>query len=263
MAIAKLSDLRVLVTRPEDRSADFAAALRAAGAEVVLQPLLNIAPLTAAEHGAAMQKSHSILLNLDEYQRLIFISVNAVQFGVEQIEQYWPQWPVGIEVYAIGAATAAALADRDVTVHQRALAMNSESLLSCSGLQNVAKSKILIVRGVGGREYLAEELKKRGALVDYVECYQRCKPSIDGEQLREVVSARRVNMVALNSGETLSYFTELMGEEAFSYPILVPGARVEELARAQGYCSIVQAENAGTEASITALECYANNNTPI
>ena len=258
MATAKLSNLRVLVTRPADRSAEFGAALSEAGAKVVLQPLLDIAPLLSPEHDAIIQHSRSVLMSLDRYQRLIFISVNAVQYGLDQIDQYWPQWPMDIEVYAIGAATAAALAERDVNVQHSALAMNSESLLACAELQNIARTKILIVRGVGGREYLADELTKRGAIVDYVECYQRGKPDIDGGQLRVLLLQHSINVVALNSGETLGHFTELMGVAAFNYPVLVPGPRVAEIAKAQGYRIVIQADNAGTTASIAALEHYAD-----
>ncbi|WP_269618856.1 uroporphyrinogen-III synthase [Zhongshania sp. BJYM1] len=263
MALAKLNSLRVLVTRPADRSAELAAALTAAGAECVLQPLLDIAPLTQADHGEAIQKSRSLLMNLDRYQCVIFISVNAVQYGLDQIEQYWPQWPMDIDVFAIGAATAAALAERDVVVRHSALAMNSESLLACAELQNIAQAKILIVRGVGGREYLATELTKRGAIVDYVECYQRCKPDIDGGQLRALLLQHRINMVALNSGETLSHFTELLGSVAFAYPVLVPSPRVATLAKNQGYQSVIEAENAGTAASLAALQRYVESNPSI
>ena len=260
MATAKLSNLRVLVTRPADRSAEFAAALGSAGAEVVLQPLLDIVPLSSPEHDAAIQKGRRLLMDLDRYQQLIFISVNAVQYGLDQIEQYWPQWPLGIQVYAIGAATAAALAERDIRVHQSAPAMNSESLLASDDLQCLKNSKVLIVRGVGGREYLAAELASRGAEVDYVECYQRSRPDIGGGQLRALLLQHRINVVALNSGETLNHFTKLMGAEALNYPVLLPSARVADIAREQGYRQIIQADNAGTTASLAALANYAENN---
>lgn len=260
MATAKLNNLRVLVTRPADRSAEFAAALTAAGAVPVLQPLLNIAPLSLPEHEDAIKKSRSLLMNLDSYQSLIFISVNSVHHGLDQIEQYWPQWPIDIDVYAIGGATAAALAERDITVRHSAQAMNSESLLACSDLQDINRSKILIIRGVGGREFLATELMTRGAVVDYAECYQRCKPDIDSGQLQALLLQHKINMVALNSGETLSHFTELMGAAALPYPVLVPSSRVADIAKAQGYQTVIQADNAATAASLVALKHYVQNN---
>lgn len=263
MATVKLNNLRVLVTRPADRSAEFAAALTAAGAVSVLQPLLNIAPLSLPEHQAEIKQCRSLLMNLDSYQSLIFISVNSVHHGLDQIEQYWPQWPMDIDVYAIGGATAAALAERDITVRHSAQAMNSESLLACGDLQHINKSKILIIRGVGGREFLATELRKRGAVVDYAECYQRCKPDIDSGQLQALLLQHKINMVALNSGETLSHFTELMGAAALPYPILVPSSRVADIAKAQGYQTVIQADNAATAASLTALKHYVQNNPSI
>ena len=73
-----LASLRVLVTRPVERSAELVAALTAAGAKVLTQPLLNIAPLTAPRHEAELQRSRQLFMNLDCYQHLIFISVNAL-----------------------------------------------------------------------------------------------------------------------------------------------------------------------------------------
>ncbi|WP_101758476.1 hypothetical protein [Oceanicoccus sp. KOV_DT_Chl] len=40
--------------------------------------------------------------------------------------------------------------------------MDSETLLQHAQLQSVKQQKILIVRGIGGREYLAEQLTARG-----------------------------------------------------------------------------------------------------
>ena len=45
--------------------------------------------------------------------------------------------------------------------------------------------EVLIVRGAGGREYLKDELERRGARVRYATVYRRLKPAADigGEQV--------------------------------------------------------------------------------
>jgi len=252
-----LADLRVLITRPADRSAELQAALTAAGASVLVQPLLTISPLAADTHAAELQRSRQLLMNLDNYQHLVFISVNAVHYGMELIEQFWPQWPMDVKVHAIGAATAAALRARDLDVEDvDDAAMNSESLLAKEGLQQLAKQKILIVRGVGGREYLAEQLSARGAQVDYAECYQRSSPEIDGVQFRALLRLQQINMVCVNSGETLLHFKTLLGNMAAEYPVIVPSERVAEMALELGFSRVIQAENAGTPATLAALQAY-------
>jgi len=254
-----LASLRVLVTRPVERSAELVAALTAAGAKVLTQPLLNIAPLTAPHHEAELQRSRQLFMNLDCYQHLIFISVNAVSYGIEAIEQFWPQWPVGVKVHAIGAATAAALAARHIDVDTvDNVAMNSESLLATPVLQHLQDQKVLIVRGLGGREYLAEQLAARGAQVDYAECYQRLSPELDREQFHTLLRRQDINIVCVNSGETLHYFHSLLQDAALSYRVLVPGERVASLAVALGFTQVIQAENAGTAATLAALRGFVN-----
>lgn len=263
MAIANPPDLvgvRVLITRPADRSAALLAALRAAGAKAVSQPLLEITPLSAVEHRLEIQACRQRLMNLDCYQHLIFISVNAVKHGLEAIEQLWPQWPIGVKVHAIGTATATALADRDVDVEAvDRVAMNSESLLASPMLQYLQDQKVLIVRGLGGREYLAEQLAARGAQVDYAECYQRLPSRLDREQLLQLLRRQNINIVCLNSGETLEHFTALLADAARHYTVLVPGERVASMAEGLGFKRVIQAENAGTAATLAALRHYVEN----
>ncbi|GAA4093989.1 uroporphyrinogen-III synthase [Zhongshania borealis] len=256
-SLPDLADLRVLVTRPSDRSTELVTALTVAGAEVLSQPLLNIAPLAADSHGAELQRCRQLFMNLDSYQHLIFISVNAVHYGLDAIDQFWPQWPLGVQVHAIGQATAAALAARDIDVQLADdVAMNSESLLATPALQHLQGQKVLIVRGLGGREYLAEQISARGAQVDYAECYQRKSPELDSRQFHALLLQNNINIVCVNSGETLHYFSTLLAELALNYTVLVPGERVARLAESLGFTQIIQAENAGTAATLAALRRY-------
>ena len=50
---------------------------------------------------------------------------------------------------------------------------DSEGLIALAALQNVARKNVLIIRGDGGRELIAEKLSDRGASVHYFESYRR------------------------------------------------------------------------------------------
>ena len=126
---------RVLVTRPAgDASDTLCAAIKAAGYEVYSQPLLE---LTALPQVNAAQRQ--LLLNLDLYQHVIFISANAVRFGMALVNDYWPQLPVGTSWYAIGAATAAVLAHHGIAAITPGNVMSSEGLLAVPALQVQAR----------------------------------------------------------------------------------------------------------------------------
>ncbi len=246
--------LGVLITRPEGRNGDLQAALERAGARVCVQPLLDIQPLADSE--PEWQASRRRLMDLDLYRHLIFISVNAVEQGLLRIESLWPQWPQGLQCYGVGEATRAALANCGLPLQlvDSIGANDSESLLACPSLQNVAGDGVLIVRGVGGRETLATKLRERGARVDYAECYRRRPVAHAAERLAEIFRAGEVEVVCLNSGDTLKYFCEctdtaLRGQLA----VVVPGARVARLAQDAGFQQVLCAENAGTAATLAAI----------
>ncbi len=82
---------RILVTRPAHQAAGQATLLESLGAEPVLLPLLEIKPVTESDSGFNLLKSR--VMDLDLYQKVIFISGNAVTYGIDLIDQYWPQLP--------------------------------------------------------------------------------------------------------------------------------------------------------------------------
>ncbi len=42
------------------------------------------------------------VLNLDHFDLLFFVSTNAAKLGIALINDYWPQFPVQISLYAVG-----------------------------------------------------------------------------------------------------------------------------------------------------------------
>ncbi|MDO7639426.1 MAG: uroporphyrinogen-III synthase, partial [OM182 bacterium] len=150
----------VLVTRPQHQQAELISAFESHGAQTIALPLLQIAPPSTGEPAATLRRS---LLELDLFDTLIFISTNAVRAGVAAIEDYWPQFPVGIQVVAIGPTTAALAQELlccEVTI--AAGGVTSEDLLSSGVLDNLKGKRVGIFRGEGGRDTLAEGIRDRG-----------------------------------------------------------------------------------------------------
>lgn len=248
---APLQGRRILITRPAGRADALRAALAAAGAEVTHLPLLTITPLSETADAAACARLRQLILELDRYQRVIAASVNAVEQGFEWIVRYWPQLPVGIRWYGIGAATAAALAAEGVAVAAAPTAsMTSEALLAEPDFAALAGERVLILRGIGGRGLLAETLTARGARVDFAECYHRGPPALDASAQAEL-SSSAFDAVSLNSGETLAHFAAATAVR--SVPIVVPSQRVADAARELGFGYVATAANAGDDATVAAL----------
>ena len=283
----------MICTRPREQNESWQRRLIDAGFNSIVQPLLEIKPLTDLSQ---IQKIKQTTLNLDHYQKIVFVSQNAVRFGLDCIESYWPECPLGISWFAVGSKTAevlkAGLQQRlncfsqvnetvGTEIKVAKGAMNSESLLAMPELGNVAQEKILIARGLGGRPHLAEVLTERGASVDLWELYERSVPDDVVKHYRKLFSQYKNTDVSqlvfsIFSGETLENFdstitgvlSNILTFDSENHDqlvhlvkmiktkswILVPGNRVNQLAKNKGFKNIICAENASENAMVSALK---------
>lgn len=250
-----LAQYHFLVTRPLAQAQPWAKQLEALGASVTLQPMLVIEPVSSEQDQRAIINR---ILAFDEYQKAIFISQNAVHYGLQWLDEYWPQLPIGVEFFAIGKVTAERLFEQtELLVQSATQAMNSEALLELQALQTLQDQKILIFRGQGGRDYLAKELEARGASVDYCELYQRKAPSKEQALNQVFRQTSKQAVVVVHSGETLGNLQSMIqGDDLLwlqQQPLLVPGQRVAQLAKSAGFSRTIVAENATHESMLEAL----------
>lgn len=246
--MAALAGLHVLNTRPAHQAAELTAALRAAGATVSELPLLAITPLPLAP---AAQR---LLLDLDRYDGVFFVSANAARLGREAMADYWPQWPHRLPAYAVGARTAAALADPAIPVRLPARA-DSEGLLALPELAQVAGRRFLLCRGDGGRELLADTLRARGATVDVLALYRREWPAAAAVQWAALADAPP-DVVVLTSPEAQRHWQALAGTAALAPCWLVVSPRMAAAAQAAG-ARVRCAAGADTASLLAALQAPA------
>ena len=243
----------VLVTRPAGQAGPLCAALRELGFVVHHQPLLVLEPLQELPPHI---RQH--LLDLDRYQHVIFISANAVRFGLAWIDDYWPQLPVGINWYAIGGSTASLLADRGLEPITPGAEMSSEGLLAVPELAQVEGDRVLIVKGEGGRETLRQVLAGRGARVDELSCYRRCSPSLAPGQMAAKIEDWGIQLILISSGEGLHNLLALLSKEESTkfrdIGLVVPSLRVEKMAREAGFTQVARTTNASDEAVLDFLQ---------
>ncbi|MGZ8256727.1 MAG: uroporphyrinogen-III synthase, partial [Gallionella sp.] len=96
-----LRGLRVLVTRPQAQAQSLASGINALGGHAIVLPLLAIC---AVENPHALQQQ---LAHLAEFDLAIFISPNAVQYGMAAIAAAQASLPK--KVATIGASSAQSL----------------------------------------------------------------------------------------------------------------------------------------------------------
>ena len=204
---ARLRGIGVVLTRPRVQSEPVAAALAAAGARVIVFPTLDIVPTPLDA------PSQSSLEALPGSALAIFVSANAVEHGLAAARQRGP-WPAEVPVATVGLATAAQLRREGFeTVIAPAGRFDSEALLALLPPGSLRGRRVVIFRGVGGREHLRQSLSAQGAEVRYVECYRRVRPAGDARPVREAVLAGRVQAVQAMSAESLDNLLAIAGDD--------------------------------------------------
>ena len=93
----------ILLTRPPGENESLADLLRLEGLSPIVRPLIE---LIEKSIDPEMKR---IALDLDRYDKIIFVSKSSVRFGIPVLENYWPQWPLSLEWFSVGSGTAEAL----------------------------------------------------------------------------------------------------------------------------------------------------------
>ena len=248
-----MTDWRVLLTRPAEESALLAASLSDVGVFSSSLPLLEIEALPVTP------EQQAVWADLGRYCAVIVVSKPAARLGVQRLERHWPRLPW----FSVGAATAQVLADQGLDVHYPPSGDDSEALLALPALREaVARTdaRVLILRGEGGRELLAERLREQGASVDYLELYRRFLPAYDPGVLMQRIQLERLNGLVVSSGQGFLHLQALAGADwppVAQLPLFVPSPRVYEMARAAGAEKVVDCRGASAAALLVALRSHS------
>lgn len=250
-----MSAWRLLLTRPAQECAALAQTLAEHGVYSSSLPLLAIEALVETP------EQRATILDLDRYCAVVVVSKPAARLGLELLDRYWPQPLAGQPWFSVGAATAEILEGYGLNVYFPAQADDSEALLALPQLQQAVAAahipRVLILRGEGGRELLAERLRGQGVQVDYLPLYRRRLPDYPPGVLPERVRAERLNGLVVSSGQGLAHLLQLAAEDwpaLARLPVFVPSPRVAELARAAGAETVVDCRGASAAALLAALQ---------
>ena len=173
----------------------------------------------------------------------------------------WPSVDRGARVTrACGGLTAVVVDERmtrSIVVQAPGAVHAATVAQALPALNEVQGKRVLILRGDGGREFLAEQLRARGALVDYCECYRRHWLPLDGETLCTQWRTAGVDSVIISSGEILRRLLELVpateGSWLHQLLFIVPSHRVATLVEEAGLPAPRIAQGATHAAMVAAL----------
>lgn len=237
-----LAGKHILITRPAHQCAAIQKMLQDEGAHPTLFPLLEIKAIQPAE-----------TLILDDIDWLIFISPNAVEFGIPHLDASdFSQKTIA----AIGKKTAKKLSEYQIKVDLIPRnGFNTESFLQLPETHDIQGRRIAIFRGQGGRELLATSLKKRGAVVNYIEVYQRACPTQSAKPIEHQWQQQKLDIIVITSTESLGNLYSIAKDDWIrQVPLLLGSPRTKLAARELGHQGrIIMAENPSDEAVLARL----------
>ncbi|MCG8487820.1 MAG: uroporphyrinogen-III synthase [Chromatiales bacterium] len=242
-------DLRgcgVLITRALNQSEQLARMIEDCDGRAVVLPAIEILPCRSPQQAQKLLAS--------SWDRVIFVSPNAVRFGLQLLAR--PELP-DAAIAAVGASTARQLKQAGIRVDLIPdRGYDSEGLLSLPELNHVGDLKILIVRGEGGRALLGDTLQARGAKVRYAEVYRRVKPTPRIEPLLAGWS-ENIQLVTTTSREILQNLVEILGSAGWpklsQTPLMVISERMEQEAQRLGFTTIIRASGADDRSLMEAI----------
>ena len=260
---------RVLVTRPVEQARAWVRDLRADGVDAVAAPLIVIAE---APDPAAVDAAWA---GIDAWSMLVFVSPNAVsQFFSRR--PAGGQWPAQLRAAAPGPGTGALLleqgvpAERLVEPDTDAENFDSESLWQQLNGSSWLGARVLIVRGEGGRGWLADRLREAGAEVQSLAAYRRAEAVPDAaarQAMQKALAQPAEHLWFFSSSEAVSnlLLLQLLAEDELRSALkrsraLATHPKIAETVRAAGFGTVLQSRPGLPEVfaciqSVASLDC--------
>lgn len=202
-----LSGKRIVITRRREQSGGLREALRELGAEVVEIPTIEI------RSPASWEPLDQAIQRLAEFDYLLLTSVNGVLSFLTRLRACGRDVHdlVGLQVGAIGPATAAELARAGVSVDFVPQQYRAEGLLDSLSNHDLRGKAFLIPRAKVARDLVPSVLIERGARVEVVEAYETVTPSYGPGEIDRLLRPRP-DVITFTSSSTVSNLSSLLGE---------------------------------------------------
>lgn len=198
----------VLVTRPVHQADALAERLADLGANVLVQPAIEIGPpLDPTALDAA-------IAHLGDFHWIAFSSANGVNYFLDRVAQQGRDLRAlgDVRLAAIGPATAEALAEHGLRADVQPEEYRAEALAE-SLLPAARGQRVLLVRASRGREVLAGTLTAAGAEVTEVVAYESRDVAEAEPDITAALAAGRIDWVTVTSSAIARSLVALFGKQ--------------------------------------------------
>lgn len=199
---------RVLIARPIDQAEGLAAPLEELGANVLVQPAIEIGP---PDDWSPVDDA---LARLDQFDWLVFTSRNGVRYFLERLLASGRDLRrLGhLRLAAIGPGTARALAEYHLTADVVPDEFRAESL-AASLAGEAAGKRFLYAQASRGRDVLIHELTAAGGEVERIVAYRNSDVERPDEEIAGQLAAGDIAWVAVTSSAIARSLVRLFGDD--------------------------------------------------
>ncbi|ABL02570.1 Uroporphyrinogen III synthase HEM4 [Candidatus Ruthia magnifica str. Cm (Calyptogena magnifica)] len=235
--------MNVLLTRPLLQVEELQSMVTKSGNKPLLFPTLKLNSIDAKVEN-------------NYYDVIIFISVNAVEYGLKILKTISYH-----KIFAVGSATARKLSENDIEIDDfpRKKA-SSEALLALDSVAQLYHKTILIFRGQSGREVLKQGLIKQNNQVEYVEVYERVNHNINSlhrQSLDELLS-RNEGVISITSIDSMKLLVKISSQildvdRLKNYLLVVLSDRIKTYVNSIGFNKVLVTPNTSNNGIISVL----------
>jgi uroporphyrinogen III methyltransferase/synthase len=228
---------RILVTRPRDQANQIAASLEEHGADVLVQPAIEIrAPADWAPVDSALGR-------LGEFEWLVFSSANGVRYFFQRLLQSGRDLRAltNLKLAAIGPGTTDALAEFHLRADLQPTTFRAESLAD-SLVQHGPRQRFLLARASRGREVLADHLRQAGALVEQIVVYHSLDVTSPDPQVAHSLSAGQIDWVTVTSSAIANSLVRMFGDSLRKTKLVTISPVTSNTLRSLGFDPLAEAE---------------------
>jgi uroporphyrinogen III methyltransferase/synthase len=243
-----LFGLRVLVTRALRQAPQLAAALAELGAEVLVQPAIEILP------PEDWRPVDSALARLDHYDWLVFSSGNGVRALLDRLLETRDLRALATcKLAAIGPSTAEELARYHLRADVIPAAYQAESL-AASLLDEAARGKrFLLARASRGREVLADELTGKGAQVEQIVVYTSRDVAAPDEHIANQLRDGKIDWITFTSSAIARSLVRMFGADLAASRLASISPITSQTLRELGHAVAVEARTYTMEGLVEAI----------
>ena len=249
-----LAGKRIVVTRAVEQSQPVAEALRDAGADPLLLPLVAFTP------PESFSELDDFLKTVGEYDWVFFTSQNALR----AVEERGAALGLALShilkdamIAAVGPATAGAIRTTGLRVAYVSHVHRGEALAE-ELASEVAGRRVFLPRSDRANPELIEALHRHGAKVRAFVAYKTVPPDADAQRVQQTLAKGTWDAILFFSPSAVHHLSEMLGTERFRdlsarSAFVAIGPITEKALRAEGVDRLIVAADTTVPACLAAL----------